>query len=57
LNFYPLPPYETITEEEYNKRVSAMKPFIPSLLTEYEKVEFNAKNHESGCENGVCPIR
>lgn len=56
-NFYPLPPYEGITEEEYDKRVSAMRPFIPSLLAEYEKQETNAEDLEAGCENGVCPIR
>lgn len=56
-SFYPLLPYEGITEEEYNKRVSKMKPFIPSLLTEYEKQETIAEELEAGCENGVCPIR
>ena len=56
-NFYPLLPYEGITEEEYNKRVSQMRPFIPSLLTEYEKQESNAQDLEAGCENGVCPVR
>jgi ribonucleoside-diphosphate reductase alpha chain/ribonucleoside-triphosphate reductase len=56
-NFYPLLPYEAISEEEYMERNSAMKPFIPSLLTEYEKSEVTTKLIESGCENGVCPIR
>lgn len=56
-NFYPMMPYETITEEEYIKRVSLMKPFIPSLLTEYETEEFNTKLLEAGCDTGVCPIR
>ncbi len=56
-SFYPLLPYEGITEEEYNRRVSAMRPFIPSLLTEYEKHETTARDLEAGCENGVCPIR
>jgi ribonucleoside-diphosphate reductase alpha chain/ribonucleoside-triphosphate reductase len=56
-NFYKLLPYEAITEEEYNKRVAEMKPFIPSLLNKYEKVEqeFDIGNDE--CENGVCPVR
>jgi hypothetical protein len=35
-NFYPLLPYESITEEEYNKRISEMKPFITSLISKYE---------------------
>ena len=56
-NFYPLLPYESITEEEYHKRVSAMRPFIPSLLSEFEQNEFETRDFEEGCENGVCPIR
>lgn len=56
-SFYPLLPYEGITEEEYNRRVSAMRPFIPSLLAEYEKQETIPQDLEAGCENGVCPIR
>lgn len=56
-NFYPLLPYESITEEEYNRRVAAMRPFIPSMLAEFEKSEFEVRDLESGCENGVCPIR
>ncbi len=56
-SFYPLLPYESITEEEYLKRVSAMRPFIPSLLAEYEKQETTDQNLEAGCENGVCPVR
>jgi ribonucleoside-diphosphate reductase alpha chain/ribonucleoside-triphosphate reductase len=56
-SFYPLMPYEGITEEEYNRRVNAMRPFIPSLLAEYEKQETNTQDLEAGCETGVCPIR
>jgi ribonucleoside-diphosphate reductase alpha chain/ribonucleoside-triphosphate reductase len=56
-SFYPLLPYESISGEEYRRRVSAMKPFIPSLLAEYEKEEFEAEIQDSGCEGGVCPIR
>ncbi len=56
-NFYPLLPYESITEEEYNKRISNMRAFIPSMLTEYEREEFSTDPGESGCENGVCPLR
>lgn len=56
-NFYPLLPYESITVEEYNRRVAAMRPFIPSMLAEFEKSEFEVRDLESGCENGVCPIR
>jgi len=56
-NFYPLLPYESITEEEYRKRTAAMRPFIPSLLAEFEQNEFETRDMEAGCENGVCPIR
>jgi ribonucleoside-diphosphate reductase alpha chain/ribonucleoside-triphosphate reductase len=56
-NFYPLLPYESISREEYRKRASAMKAFIPSLLTEYEKEEVETTIREAGCENGICPIR
>jgi hypothetical protein len=34
-------PYEAITEEEYNKRTSEMKPFIPSLISKYELEEID----------------
>lgn len=56
-SFYPLMPYEAITEEEYNERISKMKPFIPSLLSKYEKEEIEIDIGNDGCESGVCPIR
>jgi adenosylcobalamin-dependent ribonucleoside-triphosphate reductase len=56
-NFYPLLPYEAITEEEYNKRISEMKPFIASLLKKYEVEELELDAGNDGCESGVCPIR
>lgn len=56
-SFYPLLPYESISEEEYNKRMSTMRAFIPSMLTEYEREEFSTDPGESSCENGICPIR
>ncbi len=55
--FYPLMPYESITEEEYNDRVSKMKPFIPSLISKYEMDESELDIGDEGCESGVCPIR
>ena len=56
-SFYELLPFEEITEEEYSKRSAAMKPFIPSLISKYERdeVEFDIGN--DGCEGGVCPVR
>lgn len=56
-NFYDLLPFEEITEEEYNKRVAEMKPFIPSLISNYEKEEVEFDIGNEGCEGGVCPIR
>lgn len=56
-NFYELLPFEEISEEEYKKRVSAMKPFIPSLISKYEKEEVEYDIGNEGCEGGVCPIR
>ena len=56
-SFYPLMPYESITEDEYNKRIKEMKLFIPSLLSKYEKEEVEIDIGNEGCESGVCPIR
>lgn len=56
-NFYELLPFEEISKEEYNSRVEAMKPFIPSLISKYEKEEVEYDIGNEGCENGVCPIR
>ena len=56
-SFYPLMPYEAITEEEYNKRVKEMNPFIPSLLSKYEKEEVELDIGNDGCSSGSCPVR
>jgi len=56
-SFYQLMPQEAITEEEYNKRVKEMKPFIPSLISKYELVETEFDIGNDGCESGVCPVR
>lgn len=56
-NFYQLMPYEEITKEEYEKRLSKMKTFIPSLINKYEKEELELDIGNDGCESGVCPIR
>lgn len=54
---YDLAPYESITAEEYETLKASMKPFDPSLLLKYEKVEFEFDIGNDGCENGICPIR
>jgi ribonucleoside-diphosphate reductase alpha chain/ribonucleoside-triphosphate reductase len=56
-SFYQLLPYEAISKEEWEKRVSEMKPFIPSLISKYEKVETDYDVGQDGCEAGVCPVR
>ncbi len=56
-SFYQMMPYESITKEEYEKRLSAMKPFNPNLLQKYEKEEAELDIGESECNNGLCPIR
>lgn len=55
---YPLMPYEAITKEEYEKRLTEMKPFMPSLLQKYEKQETEFDLASDGeCSTGACPIR
>jgi ribonucleoside-diphosphate reductase alpha chain/ribonucleoside-triphosphate reductase len=56
-SFYELLPYEEISREEYERRAAAMKPFIPSLISKYEKEETEYDLGDEGCETGVCPIR
>jgi ribonucleoside-diphosphate reductase alpha chain/ribonucleoside-triphosphate reductase len=56
-NFYELLPFEAITEKEYNERVKEMKPFIPSLISKYEREEVVYDIGNEGCEGGVCPVR
>lgn len=56
-NFYELLPYEEITQEEYEKRKAAMRPFNPSVLTKYEYEETDLDIGDSECVNGVCPVR
>ena len=50
-------PYEEITKEEYEKRVKEMIPFIPSLISKYEKEETEIDVGDESCSNGSCPIR
>ena len=56
-NFYELLPYEAIDKKEYEKRVEELKPFIPSLISKYEKEETELDLGSESCESGVCPIR
>jgi len=56
-SFYQLLPYESITEDDYNERKAQMKPFIPSLLSKYEKHEIELDFGTESCDGGACPIR
>ncbi|MDR0817685.1 MAG: ribonucleoside-triphosphate reductase, adenosylcobalamin-dependent [Clostridiales Family XIII bacterium] len=56
-SFYELLPNEEISKEEYERRTKAMKPFIPSLISKYEKEEADYDIGNDGCESGVCPVR
>ena len=56
-SFYQLMPYESIEEEEFNRRVAEMKPFRPSLITKYEKEEIEFDFGSDGCDTGACPVR
>lgn len=56
-SFYELLPYEEITQEEYERRKTSMKPFNPSVLTKYEYEETELDIGDSECVNGVCPVR
>ena len=56
-SFYELLPYEAIEKEEYEKRVNEMKPFIPSLISKFEKEETELDIGNDGCETGICPVR
>lgn len=55
--FYQLMPYETIDKDEYEARLSEMKPFIPSLITKYENQDDDFDVEDPECASGACPIR
>lgn len=57
---YELAPYESITEEEYEKRKSVMKSFDFDLLCEEERLKDEYVPTEiidKACESGACPLR
>jgi adenosylcobalamin-dependent ribonucleoside-triphosphate reductase len=55
--FYKLLPYESIDKEEYDRRASEMKPFLPSLLSKYEVEELELDIGDEKCDSGSCPVR
>ncbi|SHJ23257.1 ribonucleoside-triphosphate reductase, adenosylcobalamin-dependent [Parasporobacterium paucivorans] len=54
--FYQLMPYEAVSEEEFNERAAKMRPFIPSLISQYELDE-EPDIGSADCHTGVCPVR
>jgi len=56
-SFYTQMPYEAISKKEYEKRIKEMIPFIPSLISKYEKEETEIDVGDELCSNGSCPIR
>jgi ribonucleoside-diphosphate reductase alpha chain len=53
---YPQAPYQTITEEEYEKLVGEMPELDWSKLQEYEKDDFTTGSQEYACVAGMCEI-
>ena len=56
-NFYELLPYESIDEDEYNRRKKEMRPFVPSIISKYEIEEMDLDVGNSECATGACPTR
>ena len=48
---FPLPPYEEITEEEYDKSVRKIDLSIPLVSVPADSIDFD------DCNSGVCPIK
>ncbi len=56
--FYELAPYEKITKEEYEERSSKMKRFVPSLISKYEREQYEHElEDDPSCSTGACPVR
>jgi adenosylcobalamin-dependent ribonucleoside-triphosphate reductase len=55
-SFYEMLPYEEIPKEAYEERLAAMKPFVPSLLKQFE-VGDDDRDLGTDCLAGVCPVR
>ena len=49
-------PYESITKEEYEKRLKSIKPIDYKLLERLED-EGDHDILEDDCEGGLCPVR
>ena len=48
---FPLPPYEEITEEEYEKSVGKINFSVPLVSVPADSIDFD------DCNTGACPIK
>ncbi len=53
---YQLAPYEEITKQEYERRMSFLKKVDFAMLTRYEDVDNTVGAKEFACVSGVCEI-
>ena len=57
-SFYKLMPYEAIDKEIYEKMYREMPKFSSTLLTKYEREEYERDLEvDAECNSGACPIR
>lgn len=56
-SFYQLLPFESCSKEEYENRVSKLKPLTYSLLSEFETFELFDDIEDESCASGVCGVR
>lgn len=55
---YPLMPYESITEEEYNRRMEALPDSeFTFLLDMYERKNTEIEIYDPSCATGACPVK
>lgn len=56
---YQLAPYETITDEQYNKMTQIHKPLRLDLLSQYDQELYSdvLDTDDTECVGGVCPVR
>ncbi|MGB8452288.1 MAG: ribonucleoside-triphosphate reductase, adenosylcobalamin-dependent [Anaerocolumna sp.] len=53
---YPLLPFERTTKEDYERRLSRIKPINYDLLSQFD-VDQTQDLIEGDCNNGLCPVR
>lgn len=56
--YYPLMPYESITEEQYNEYIKSYptQNITPEMIAKYETTGISDIG-DSECSSGICPIR